>query len=284
MAVDFRIPVDEAASLNVNLGPAVLSVAGRRIPTGVQWNAKVSTMGDAAVTYSWSFKDSGNNQVTGTSFSSATTNPALLTGYDQTKTGTLSVTATQGALSATASFVVPANLFPDSLKLASAALVINEIDYDTPGGSDTAEFIEILNPGSNAVDLSGYRIELVDGARGSPYESYTPGGQLGAGKYLVIGDSAVLSPLGADVVQETLTSGGLQQGPDAVRIVKIADDTVVDAVQYEGTADGSGEGASAPSDTASKSIGRCPNGGDTNDNAADFAVMTPTPGAANTCS
>lgn len=281
VAVDFRITVDAPASLTANLGPAVLSVAGRRTPAGVQWTADVSHSSEGAVTYSWSFT-SGQSAVAGTSFNGATTNPALLTGYDQTKTGTLAVTATQGALSSTASFQVPANLFPNALQLPTE-LVINEIDYDTPSASDTAEFVEILNPGTNAVDLSAYRIEMVDGTGDKPYATYTLTGSLGAGKYLVIGDTAVITPLGADVLKETLDSKGLQQGPDVVRIVKIADDKVVDAVQYEGTADGTGEGASAPSDTDVKSIGRCPNGRDTNDNRADFVLMTPTPGAANTC-
>lgn len=286
VAVDFRIAVDEPALLAANLGPAVLSVAGRRIPAGVQWTAEVSSAGEAAVTYSWSFTSAPNTPVAGTSFSSATTNPALLTGYDQTKTGTLKVTATQGSLSSSASFQVPANLFPNALQLP-AELVINEIDYDTPGTGDTAEFVEILNPGSGAVDLSGYRIELVDGTRGATYATYTGSGQLGAGKYFVIGDTTVIQPdppLPAGTVTLALDGKGLQQGPDIVRIVKISTEKVMDAVKYEGSADGAGEGATAPSDTEDKSIGRCPNGSDTNDNRADFVIMTPTAGKANTCS
>lgn len=286
VAVDFRIPVDDPARLAANLGPAVLSVAGRRIPAGVQWSAKVSSAGDTAVTYSWSFTSAPNTPVAGTSFSSATTNPTLLTGYDQTKTGTLKVTATQGTLSSSASFQVPANLFPNGLQLPAAELVINEIDYDTEGGSDTAEFVEILNPGSSAVDLSGYRIELVDGARGAAYATYTGSGQLGAGKYFVIGDTAVIQPdppLPAGTITLALDTN-LQQGPDIVRIVKISTKKVMDAVQYEGSANGAGEGAPAPSDTEDKSIGRCPNGSDTNDNGADFVTMPPTPGKTNTCS
>lgn len=286
VAVDFRVAVDEPARLAANLGPAVLSVAGRRIPAGVQWTANVSSAGDTAVTYSWSFTSAPNTPVAGTSFSSATTNPALLTGYDQTKTGTLKVTATQGALSSSASFEVPANLFPNALQLP-VELVINEIDYDTPGSSDTAEFIEILNPGASAVELSGYRIELVDGSGGEAYATYIGSGQLGAGKYFVIGDTAVIQPdppLPAGTVTLALDGKGLQQGPDVVRIVKISTKKVMDAVQYEGSANGAGEGASAPSDTAVKSIGRCPNGSDTNDNGADFVLMTPSAGKTNTCS
>ena len=245
VAVDFRIAVDDPARLAANLGPAVLSVAGRRIPAGVQWTANVSSAGEAAVTYSWSFTSAPNTPVAGTSFSSATTNPALLTGYDQTKTGTLKVTATQGTLSSSASFQVPANLFPNGLQLPAAELVINEIDYDTEGTGDTAEFVEILNPGSSAVDLSGYRIELVDGSGGEAYATYTGSEQLGAGKYFVIGDTSVIQPdppLPVGTVTLALDSKGLQQGPDIVRIVKISTKKIMDAVQYEGRATGAGEG------------------------------------------
>ncbi len=288
VAVDFRIPVDESAGLSAALGPAVLSVAGRRTPAGVRWTAVVSSAGDGSgVTYAWSFK-AGGNAVTGTSFVDSTVNPAVLTGYDQTKTGTLKVIATQGGLTSTASFTVPANLFPDSLQLPAAALLINEIDYDQPGSSDTAEFVEILNPGSSPVDLTGYRIEMVDVGDGEAYASYTGAGSLAAGKYLVIGDKAVLdaATLPDATVKIALGSSGLQQGPDAVRIVRIADEKVMDAVQYEGTPTGAGEGASAPTDpaTAGKSIGRCPNGSDSNDNGTDFRAMTATPGKVNTCS
>ena len=289
VAVDFRISVEEPASLSATLGPVVLSVAGRRIPAGVQWTAAVSSAGDGSgVTYAWTFTGSSNVAVAGTSFADAAKNPALLTGYDQTKTGTLSVTATEGGLTSTASFTVPANLFPNALQLPKADLVINEINYDTPGDNDTKEFVEILNPGAGAVDLTGYLIELVDVSRGRVYASYTGTGSLGAGKYLVIGDSAVLDgpSFPAAAVKLALGSSGLQQGPDVIRIVKIATKEVMDAVQYEGTATGAGEGAPAPTDpaTADKSIGRCPSGSDSNDNGADFRAMTATPGAANTCS
>lgn len=84
-----------------------------------------------------------------------------------------------------------------------------------------------------------------------------------------------------------MKSSGIQNGPDAVRIVAKTDGRVVDAVHYESAVAGAGEGSPAPADdanAASKSIGRCPNSFDSDDNAADFRTMTATPGAANTCS
>ena len=84
-----------------------------------------------------------------------------------------------------------------------------------------------------------------------------------------------------------LTSSGIQNGPDVVRIVAVADGRVVDAVHYEGVVPGLGEGSPAPEDPAAEtatSIGRCPSGYDSDDNGRNFRTMRATPGAANTCS
>lgn len=286
--VDFQIRVQTSA-LTADLGPVVQGLTGKRTPAGVRWTATVSAAG-TGLKYAWTFTKSDG--ITGTfSFTDATTNPTILKGYTQTTAGTLSVTVTDAnSLTTTASLAVPANLFRDlPLMPQKAALIVNEIDYDQPGSTDTAEFVEILNPGTSPVALSGYRIELVNGTNDKPYETYEATGSLAAGGFLVIADQAVIDaddlPDAATTV--ALTSAGLQNGPDAVRIVAKTDGRVVDAVHYESAVPGAGEGSPAPADAAnaaSKSIGRCPNGLDSNDNAADFRTMTPTPGAANTCS
>jgi hypothetical protein len=73
--------------------------------------------------------------------------------------------------------------------LTPGVLVIAEVDYDQPS-VDTAEFVELKNNGSDPVTLNDYRIELVNGANASIYDSYDLGGiaaSLNAGEYLVIG-------------------------------------------------------------------------------------------------
>ena len=100
----------------------------------------------------------------------------------------------------------------------------------------------------------------------------------------VFDDTAGLPPVGTDPL--LLTSSGIQNGPDVVRIVAVADDRVVDAVHYE-RVPGLGEGSPEPEDPASEtatSIGRCPSGFDSNDNGVDFRTMTAIHGTANTCS
>src|SRR5205085_3764451 len=52
-----------------------------------------------------------------------------------------------------------------STRLAGAEVVINEVDYDQPG-TDTSEFIELLNNGPASALLSEYTVELVNGSGG----------------------------------------------------------------------------------------------------------------------
>ena len=283
--VDFQIQV-QTAGLTARIGPAVRGFTGKRTPAGVRWTANVSIGGDGiGISYAWAFTDSDDGAG---SFTDATTNPTILTGYSASTAGTLSVTVTDAAgLTTSASLEVAAGLFPDlPLMPSPAALLVNEIDYDQEGSSDAAEFIEILNPGSTAVDLSGYRFDLVDGADGDAYLSYDGAGQLAADGFLVIADQAVIDGLPNGTPSFVLSGNGITNGPDGVRIVSKADGRVVDAVHYEGAVPGSGEGSPAPQDpaTASTSIGRCPAGFDSNDNGLDFREVPATPGSANTCS
>ncbi|MDD9989791.1 MAG: lamin tail domain-containing protein [Spirochaetaceae bacterium] len=196
----------------------------------------------------------------------------------------LETSATQDPPGAGAAAVAPDAPDPDVPRPPAAPLVINEVDYDQKGADD-AEFMEIVNPNPSAVDLADYRIELINGSNGRRYGSYAPTGRLDAGAYLVIGDQAVIDAAAVGTVTLPLKSGGLQNGPDAVRIVEAATGRVLDGVHYRDAVPGFGEGAPAPRDDTSSptSIGRCPDGFDSDDNGADFGTMTPSPGAANAC-
>ncbi len=170
-----------------------------------------------------------------------------------------------------------------------AELVINEVDYDQPG-TDFAEFIELRNNGSEAVDLAPYQVVLVNGNGDSVYKTIDlPAVSLAAGDYFVIcGDSDEVLGCDLDVSPD---SNLVQNGaPDAVAIV--LNGTVVDALSYEGSvAAPYTEGSGAGSDNSSggtggpnenKSLSRLPDGNDTDDNSADFSLRCITPGSANT--
>jgi hypothetical protein len=171
----------------------------------------------------------------------------------------------------------------------NAQLVINEVDYDQPG-ADAAEFLELYNAGSSAVNLADYQVVLFNGNATSnlPYDTLNlPPQSLAAGDYFVIGMMGVSN---VDLVN----SGTIQNGsPDAIAIQEVATSALVDVVSYEGDCIAPWvEGTGVPlaqSDTLQSdsiagkylSIARFPDGADSNNNSADFNRVCATPGYAN---
>ncbi len=189
------------------------------------------------------------------------------------------VCATPGAVNTTATSSCPS--------VAPPNLVINEIDYDQPG-SDTAEFVEILNTGTGDQDLSGIDLVLVNGSGGGAVVYNTiplPSVTLGAGEHFVIcGNAANVANCDLDA---SPSSNLIQNGPDAVALV--LGGTVLDTVSYEGNTgapytEGSGAGLfdSGSSGQDYRGIGRFPDGSDTDQNNVDLGNACITPGSANT--
>lgn len=170
---------------------------------------------------------------------------------------------------------------------ALPALVINEIDYDQPG-TDTAEFVEIKNVGTTAVNLGGVTIELVNGNGGGAviYQTIAlPAVTLAASDYYVVcGDAATVPNCDLDVTPDTNL---IQNGaPDAVGLRYNSE--LLDAVSYEGNTgapytEGSGVGLVDDGAQPFESISRCADGLDTNQNNVDFVVADSTPGETNAC-
>jgi len=200
----------------------------------------------------------------------------------------VTLTITAGALTAQASVRIAAPLM-------GGGLVINEVNYDMPN-VESQEYVEVLNASNAPVPLAGWRLELVNGRGGAVYSTIElgpAGAALAPGQYLVVADVGVAVPPGALVVRLDSAANSdhnIENGdPDAVRLVNGANpDAAADGVAYGGPVAGAGEGvSSAPDDPGNSevtSVGRCPNGVDTNDNAADFvSLMSLSPGAANPC-
>ncbi len=99
------------------------------------------------------------------------------------------------------------------------AVFINEIHYDN-AGTDTGEFVEIAGPAGT--DLSGYAIELYNGANGLRYDSdplsgTIPNQQNGFGTVII-----------------AYPTNGIQNGsPDGIALVNGA--TVIQFLSYEGS-------------------------------------------------
>ncbi|MCF7920020.1 MAG: lamin tail domain-containing protein [Candidatus Cloacimonetes bacterium] len=142
--------------------------------------------------------------------------------------------------------------------------MINELYYDHPGNDTGYEWIEFYNMSNTIIDLTGWRVESGGSEFTEMFEF--PAIIIGAHDYLVVGDFAVSE---ADWV----TSLSFQNGgtaTDGVRIISpdsIWTDTVLyDEPNSNELPDDLGVPGSsfAPDVTAGKSIGRYPDGLDTN--------------------
>ncbi len=174
-------------------------------------------------------------------------------------------------------------------------VVINEIGIDFGGGTNN-DFVELYNTNSYAVDLTlaGGTIMRDDNCTisgGSVTQKTTLNGVIPANGYFVIARSSATAAL-PNVSQFWDTSNGGNITGDYCIILtssktaptSATSGNVIDFVATTGGTDSEG-GVFAPVPAAGQSVGRCPNGQDTNVNNVDFpaATNTPTPGAANTC-
>ena len=150
-------------------------------------------------------------------------------------------------------------------------------------GAATNEFVEIVNTGSAAADLSGWKLVYRSAAGTSDVTLATipDGTTLAAGAFYLFGGAAYAGGPAPD--QSYTTSIAAAGGGVGLRDAAGA---LVDSVGW-GTATNAfveGTVAAAPptTDAPGTSTGRLPDGDDTNDNAADFVIdSSPTPKAAN---
>ena len=171
-------------------------------------------------------------------------------------------------------------------------LVINEVDYDN-AGSDTDEFVEILNTGAVDIDLTGLSLQLWNGSNTTVYNTIALDPVvLAAGDYFVVGSATV-----PNVDQVAWASNGLQNGdatgttPDGLVLLDPTN-AVIDGLSYEGDIAGVTEGSGAGLDDNttglpaynSFSLSRIPDGTDTDQNNVDFQLRCVSPGEANSAS
>jgi Lamin Tail Domain/Collagen triple helix repeat (20 copies) len=165
----------------------------------------------------------------------------------------------------------------------TSAIRVNEVMTGATGAAAN-EFVELVNAGSEPADVGGYRVvyRSAAGTSDTLLATLPAGTILAPGAHYLLGGGAYAGSVAADQSFATglaATAGGIG--------VRLADGTLLDSVGYGATAaNGLVEGrpAAAPPTTASpgSSIGRIPDGADTNDNAVDFAVTAaPTPRGAN---
>jgi hypothetical protein len=154
--------------------------------------------------------------------------------------------------------------------------VVNEI---MTGGSASAseEFVEILNPCAHAVDLSGARLVYRSAAGTTDISlfSWASGPMIAAGGRLVYGSATFAGPKDGELLAGLAGTGGGVGIRDAAA-------TLLDSVGYGTATNAFVETSAAPAPAAGSSIGRFPDGTDSDDNAADWILSaTITPGAPN---
>jgi Lamin Tail Domain/Collagen triple helix repeat (20 copies) len=163
-----------------------------------------------------------------------------------------------------------------------AAIRINEFSVGVEGALGD-EFVEIVNSGTGAADLSGWKLvyRSAAGTRDVSLGTLADGTKLAAGGFFLFGGADYSGRHRAD---KTFSAGLASSGGGIA--LRDADGKIVDSVGWgeatnafvEGTAAEAPPVAPAPG----KSDVRSPNGHDTDVNSADFTVSgAPSPGTSN---
>jgi plastocyanin/DNA/RNA endonuclease YhcR with UshA esterase domain len=110
--------------------------------------------------------------------------------------------------------------------VAFSQIVINEIMYNPPeSGTDSTEFIEIYNAGTDAVDLDGYHFT-------AGVEDTVSGVTLGPGEYYVFTESASAMMNVFGIAADQWTDGALGNGGELIALAD-ASGNLVDMVEYD---------------------------------------------------
>jgi predicted extracellular nuclease len=155
-------------------------------------------------------------------------------------------------------------------------VVINEVQTGSSSNASD-EFVELANPTSSSVSLSGWTLVYSSAGGSTPTTLYTfkSGDSIAAGGRVFVASTNIAGRLGALTPGMSGTAGQVGLLDDAGK--------TVDGVGY-GTVTKSTfvESKAAPSPPSSGSIARTPDGTDTDDNSADFkAATSATPGDPN---
>ena len=164
----------------------------------------------------------------------------------------------------------------------SASLRLNELMTGTTGAASN-EFVEIVNAGTAAADIGGFRLvyRSASGSSDVALATVPTGTTLAAGGFYLFGGSGYAGSRAPD--QSFSASLAATGGGVALRDAAGA---IVDSLGYGDAVNAFVEGHAAPAPPATAAPGtsaqRLPDGHDTNDNAADFTLSTtPSPGASN---
>ena len=169
---------------------------------------------------------------------------------------------------------------PPCVATGSGDLRINEVLFDAEGAeSDSANWVELYNAGQGTLTLNKFEVQAND-SDGAFETQFT----FGAAS-LEPGGFVVVSTMEMDVDAEIADDLDLQGGPDGVAIVD-CEGTWLDTVLWgdaplDGLVDENGSDAVVDPADPGMSLGRFPDGVDSDDITDWYPYSTPTPGAPN---
>lgn len=177
----------------------------------------------------------------------------------------------------------------------TAPLLVHEV-YGGGGNSGAPldrDFVELYNPGSEAVDLAGYSLQYAS-VTGSTWQVTPLSGSIPAGATFVVGQAFGSNTAAADVPVDLEGTGVAMSGTQGkVALVRGGTaltcatgcaelEPVVDLVGWGATASSFAGSGPAPATTNATSVARDAAHTHTADNAADFTAGPPTPTPAGT--
>ena len=152
--------------------------------------------------------------------------------------------------------------------------VINEV-LTALSSAASHEWVEVFNPCGTPFSMMGWKLVYRSASGSSDVTLFTWGQEsLAAGEYRLIVGSALASTAGEDGV---FKSGGLAAAGGGLEL-RDAAGARVDSMGYgtatNGFVEGQPCGAPAATPSPGHSVARIPNGADTDNNAADFTVVS----------
>ncbi len=154
----------------------------------------------------------------------------------------------------------------------TCSLTINEVQSE--GTAATQEFIEVYNAGVGTCP-AGWKLVYRSFNGTSDNPMYASGKAIGPKGYSVVGGTGYTGTKEGNIIGGLAAVGAQLQLRDSA-------DKVLDSMGYGNASGAFVRGTPAAAPPASQSVGRKPDGTNTNNNSADFKMMTtPTPNAAN---
>jgi hypothetical protein len=163
-------------------------------------------------------------------------------------------------------------------RVPAGPVTISEVLYDATGPDNGKTFVELCGPDDTSLD--GYVLNAVNGSGGGITHSIALDGlEIPISGFLLLADLDSSGNSAFPFADAFFTDLDYQNGPDSV--VLMSEGSIVDALGY-GSFSASmvfaGEGAPAADAGPGFSVSRWFAAVDTDSNAADFHVTSPTPG------